>query len=142
MLKMLVDIDDGTRDGNTRVEAGTATTFLNEDGDGDGGMGDGKVDMADFRRFRDWVLEAVPEQFTEPANDERILLDGAADHPKRDLNGNGVTPASENALFEDENVFPPRRLQRRRAALPARHRLSPRLRRWCHRSRSLEATLR
>ena len=106
ILTMLVDIDDGTVDGNTRVEAGTATIFLNEDSDGDGGMGDGKVDMSDFRRLRDWMLDAVPEQFTEPANDERVLLDGAADHPKRDLNGNGLTPASENALFEDENVFP------------------------------------
>jgi hypothetical protein len=93
VLRMLLDIDDGTPDGNQRVlipPTTPASDFLGEDADGDGGVGDGSIDMADFRRWRDWLL-----QVEDPAG---LTLDGSADHPKKDVNGDaGVgTPAQEN----------------------------------------------
>lgn len=89
VLRALVDIDDGSRDGNRRMTA-QGTPVLSEDADGDGGRGDGKVDMADFRRWRDWLL-----QVESPSG---LALDGAPNHPKKDLNGDGSVgpPAQEN----------------------------------------------
>ncbi|MCK6551028.1 S8 family serine peptidase, partial [Myxococcota bacterium] len=86
VLRMLVDTDDGTVDGNLRVHPQTGEPFYLEDVDGDGGEGDGRVDMRDFRRFRDAFLETSGEQ---------VALDGAADHPKRDLDRNGRHDARE-----------------------------------------------
>lgn len=89
VLRALADLDDGSPDGNRRIRAdGVPVTA--EDADGDGGRGDGTVDMADFRRWRDWLLQV------EDASG--LALDGAADHPKKDLNGDGVvgTAAQEN----------------------------------------------
>ncbi len=88
-LRMMCDIDDGTADGNQRMEHGDAE-ILDEDADHDGGVGDGNIDMSDFRRFRDWFLlcqDAV-----------NYDLDGVAGHPKKDVNGNHVVegPAGEN----------------------------------------------
>lgn len=87
VLEHLCDIDDGTPDGNTRVDPFTGQVVLDADADGDGGLGDGVVDMRDFRRFRDWLL------VTEGGG----ALDGAADHVKRDLNLDGWVrePADE-----------------------------------------------
>jgi subtilisin family serine protease len=81
VLRMLVDIDDGTADGNLRVRPGTSTDFILDDADGDGGIGDGSIDMSDFRRWRDW--------FHQIDNTFETTLDGSASHPKRDINGNG-----------------------------------------------------
>ncbi|HSM03582.1 MAG TPA: S8 family serine peptidase [Longimicrobiales bacterium] len=80
-LRMLTDIDDGTPDGNLRIDPGSGAAFLETDADGDGGPGDGQVDMSDFRRWRDGhlYLDGSPD----------VRLDGAADHPKKDLNGSG-----------------------------------------------------
>lgn len=90
VLQMLLDIDDGTPDGNQRLLVGTSTDFTGEDADGDGGIGDGNIDMADFRRWRDWLL-----QTENPAG---LDLDGSSTHPKKDVNGNGTVqgPAAEN----------------------------------------------
>ncbi|MDZ7801068.1 MAG: S8 family serine peptidase [Trueperaceae bacterium] len=93
VLRMLLDIDDGTIDGNQRLSVGTTSDFTGEDADGDGGMGDDNVDMADFRRFRDWLL-----QVEDPAN---LDLDGSANHPKKDVNGNDQVESAS-----DENVYP------------------------------------
>jgi hypothetical protein len=82
--------DDGTLDGNQRVDPGTGADYTIEDADGDGGLGDGQIDMSDFRRWRDWLLLV----------DSSPSLDGSASHPKKDVNGNGVT---ERAF--DENIF-------------------------------------
>ena len=92
VLRMLLDIDDGTPDGNQRVLVGSPFVFFNEDADGDGGIGDGSIDMSDFRRWRDWLL-----QVENPAG---LTLDGSADHPKKDVNGDGSvgTPAQENVF--------------------------------------------
>jgi len=85
VLRALLDIDDGTVDGNSRTGPNQGT----EDADGNGGRGDGNIDMSDFRRWRDWFLQID----ANPA----LKLDGPATHPKRDLNGDGLveTPAKE-----------------------------------------------
>jgi hypothetical protein len=67
-LRFLADVDDGTVDGNDRTTQ-------------DDARGDGKVDMRDFRRLRDWLL-----LLEQPAD---LDLDGPADHPKLDLNRDG-----------------------------------------------------
>jgi hypothetical protein len=55
-------------------------------------IGDGRVDVRDFRRWRDWLLQA-----------EGVgQLDGAPDHPKKDLNGDSVA----NDPRRPENVYP------------------------------------
>lgn len=85
----LLDIDDGSPDGNQRQDRlGVATPSA--DLDSDGGIGDGRVTMRDFRRFRDWLLQVE--------SDPGLLLDGAPDSPKRDVNGDGRVqgPAEEN----------------------------------------------
>jgi Flp pilus assembly pilin Flp len=88
--RMLLDIDDGTPDGNQRLEPGTGTDYTVEDADDDGGPGDGQIDMADFRRWRDWLLQVE--------NSPALSLDGSLNHPKKDVNGNGSveTPSDEN----------------------------------------------
>lgn len=93
VLRMLLDIDDGTADGNRRVEPESGADFTDEDADLDGGVGDGAIDMADFRRWRDGLLaiEASPD----------LDLDGSAAHPKKDVNGDGIV-----SLAEEENVYP------------------------------------
>ena len=93
VLKRLLDIDDGTTDGNLRLLCGaTCTAFPAEDADGDGGQGDGVIDMSDFRRWRDWIL------ITEGS--PALSLDGAG-QLKHDVNGNQVLE-----FAADENVFP------------------------------------
>lgn len=92
ILTWLVDIDDGSLDGNLRVDPDTFLDELSEDLDGDGGPGDGTVDMSDFRRFRDWLLQS------EGGAD--VSFSGSANHPKRDPNGNGrVEGAADEAIF-------------------------------------------
>ena len=85
--RLLLDIDDGTPDGNKR----TGEFSDEEDADDDGGVGDVLVDMSDFRRWRDWLL--VTEGLV--AN-----LDGPRDSAKLDVNANGRFDG------RDENVFP------------------------------------
>jgi hypothetical protein len=77
ILRGLVDVDDGTRDGNLRADAAGAMV-TNDDLAADGR----EIDMADFRRWRDWLLQVE--------NAPGLMLDGAPDHPKKDPNGDGV----------------------------------------------------
>jgi subtilisin family serine protease len=91
-LRMLLDVDDGTVDGNQRVSAAGAQD-TREDADGDRGAGDGRIDMRDFRRWRDWLLAA---------EGKGAGLDGSERHPKMDLNGNGRWAADG----DDENLYP------------------------------------
>jgi len=91
ILRALVDIDDGTLDGNTRIDPFTGEEVAHTEGRF-GPTGDGRVDMRDFRRFRDALIVAV---------DGAFLLDGRNDHPKNDLNLDG--PVGDGA---SENVFP------------------------------------
>jgi hypothetical protein len=92
ILRRLLDIDDGSADGNLRLAAG-GEVVVDQDLDGDGGLGDGAIDMSDFRRWRDWLL-----QVEQAAG---LSLDGAADHPKKDVNGDAVVQAAAQ-----ENIFP------------------------------------
>mgnify|MGYP001764803776 CR=1 FL=1 len=84
----LVDIDDGTLDGNTRVDVQSQVENLSET------VGsDGLATMRDFRRLRDWFLDA-----------EAVAgrtLDGRASHPKRDLNGDGRVSS-----IDREKIYP------------------------------------
>ena len=84
-LKLLLDVDDGTLDGNTRLNADGSVNSTDA-------KGDGTIDMSDFRRWRDWLLQA------EAASN--LDLDGADNHPKKDLNGDGVvsTPISKELI--------------------------------------------
>jgi hypothetical protein len=88
-LRMMCDIDDGTIDGNQRVTY-DGKEYLEDDADMDEGIGDGNVDMSDFRRWRDWFL------LTQSTID--IDLDGDQSHPKKDVNNNGTVedPAQES----------------------------------------------
>jgi subtilisin family serine protease len=95
-LPRLLDVDDGTPDGNRRVDpfSGAVVTTDNP-------LADGltpRIDMADFRRWRDWLLQVEDEAAA-------AALDGAPDHPKKDPNGDGFveTAAGGSAL---ENIFP------------------------------------
>ena len=95
VLRMLLDIDDGTPDGNQRIlipPIVPVSDYIGEDADGDGGIGDGNIDMSDFRRWRDWLL-----QVENPAG---LTLDGSASHPKKDVNGDRAvgTPAQEHVF--------------------------------------------
>lgn len=90
----LVDVDDCTLDGNLRVDrSGQAVTSFCPDGL----RGDGAIDMADFRAFRDALLAV--EGF-------RQNLDGAADHPKRDLNGDGCVYEVDTHCPYPESLYP------------------------------------
>jgi hypothetical protein len=84
VLRRLVDVDDGTLDGNTRVDAQGAEHTADA-------RGDGAVDMRDFRRWRDWLLaaEGAPG----------LALDGGAAHPKKDLNGDGTVGGVNDATY-------------------------------------------
>lgn len=95
MLVNLCDIDDGSPDGNTRVDILTGAVVEGQDLDGDGGLGDGVVDMRDFRRLRDWLLLV----------EGKGTLDGSITHPKRDLNLDGLVqdPALEIFARADFN---------------------------------------
>ncbi len=94
VAKMLVDIDDGTADGDLRVKCTPACgEFTDEDADGDGGAGDGVIDMSDFRRWRDWLL------ITEDS--PSLAMDGEDTNLKFDVNHNGIPEVGE-----DENIYP------------------------------------
>lgn len=85
VLRGLLDVDDGTVDGNQRLDADGRGNLVDARGS------DGRIDMADFRRWRDWLLQAE-----SPAD---LSLDGPPQHFKKDLNGDGIvdqTPADEN----------------------------------------------
>jgi hypothetical protein len=91
----LVDVDDCTLDGNLRLDReGRVVTGLCPDGL----RGDGNIDMKDFRAFRDALLYIEGLQRN---------LDGAADHPKKDLNGDGcVHEADSVGCPYPESLYP------------------------------------
>ncbi|MCO6436659.1 MAG: S8 family serine peptidase [Phycisphaerae bacterium] len=93
VLRMWLDIDDGTPDGNQRTDIADGTVFDDEDADNDGGIGDGEIDMSDFRRWRDWLL-----QVEDPGG---LALDGTTDHFKKDVNGDGDVGSAA-----DESIYP------------------------------------
>ena len=92
MKKALLNLDDGTRDGNDRTIADDSHGTWMDDGDGIIQPGELKLDMADFRRFRDACL-IVKGYGGNLDGDEKIA--------KRDLNEDGVWETPER-----ENVYP------------------------------------
>lgn len=93
VLRSLLDVDDGTEDGNTRTQPFLGTVVLGDSGGAFGPKGDGRVDLRDFRRFRDALLLVEAGATTR--------LNGPVTHPKRDLNLDGLVESPEK-----ENVFP------------------------------------
>jgi len=89
VLRSLLDVDDGTADGNTRVDLTTGTELISTVVGGDR-----VINMADFRRWRDWRLQS--EIFTGTS------INGRPDHPARDLNGDGVFTPDQTV----ENIYP------------------------------------
>jgi subtilisin family serine protease len=99
VLKMLLDIDDRSADGCLRVEVPGATLTRDRAFELVTGPdfenvslfpGDGAIDMADFRRWRDWLLHG----------EGRHALNGSMDHLKLDANGDGaVHPYDDSQLY-------------------------------------------
>ncbi len=95
----LVDVNDASADGNRRIERtlapdGTVIETPDETiGGAEGAMTapDGRVDLRDLRRFRDaWLQTCQTDMAGSDCPDRALIeLDGDADHPKRDLNGDG-----------------------------------------------------
>ncbi|MBI1175922.1 S8 family serine peptidase [bacterium] len=88
--RALVDVDDGTRDGNLRAALMNFEKNPDQIHTADGRRGDGVINMKDFRAFRDAWLQV---------NGEDKYLDGPPMHFKRDLNFDG--------LVFDQPVSPP-----------------------------------
>lgn len=88
VLRMLLDIDDGTKDGNQRTTS-TGAPFTDDLDRSDAPRAGSAIDMADFRRWRDWLL-----QLEAPPG---LRLDGG-EHLKKDLNLDSQVqnPAGEN----------------------------------------------
>jgi hypothetical protein len=109
LRKVLVDVNDYKTvnpapdslsfavdaDGNRRTND-SGGDYILDSGNAYGPLGDGIVDMKDFRRFRDWLLQA---------NGRGQNLDGAAEHGKKDLNLDGCVKNSTNC-FTEENIYP------------------------------------
>lgn len=81
LQRALVDVDDGTLDGNLRQEILHFSEDPNRIHTFDGRRGDGIVTMRDFRVFRDAWLQVIGET---------NYLDGPPTHFKRDLNFDGL----------------------------------------------------
>ena len=100
VLKLLLDVDDGSVDGSRRVlvppaQLGRERSFAEVTGldftDDNHVVGDGEIDMSDFRRWRDWLLHGEGNN----------SLNGSAGHLKND--GNADISVS---VFRDKYVFP------------------------------------
>ena len=88
VLRRLLDVDDGTADGNTRIDPFSRSVDLTNDV-----AKDTLINMADFRRWRDGILRLDFPGVTS--------FDGADDHPKKDLNGDRRV-----SIGTEENIFP------------------------------------
>lgn len=92
----LVDVDDGTVDGNQRTvrdNNGAVTGQFTNITTTDGRRGDGVIDMSDLRAYRDAVAQAGLEDWDGDGQADmqqgRVQLDGDPNHPKKDLNADG-----------------------------------------------------
>lgn len=110
VLQMLLDIDDGSDDGILRVEprlpvVGWDRTFTPAQGEAFNAdeKGDGQIDMADFRRWRDWLYigEAGGEGVAAAPN----ALDGNPASVKFDTNGEGHHRPGEETTFYPRGDF-------------------------------------
>lgn len=83
----LVDVDDGTADGNLRVDPLEEVDVFDVLTSGHR-RGDGRITMRDFRAWRDAYLQVHGGDFLVPAG-LVIALDGSTEHFKKDLNFDG-----------------------------------------------------
>ncbi len=108
----LVDVNDTTKDGDLRATLaadGTATDVAIAPA-APRTAPDGKIDMRDFRRFRDaWLLTCMERQAYGMDGDgcpsgapDIITLNGAEDHPRKDVNFDGCAH-----IIGDLSVPPP-----------------------------------
>ncbi|MDZ4825932.1 MAG: S8 family serine peptidase, partial [Actinomycetota bacterium] len=97
-LADLADVNDPSADGNRRIiRSRTQTETVDTNvGTTVGGAQlhsapDGKVDMRDFRRFRDALLQTCSNRISVPGCPPvgTETMDGANNHPKNDLNYDG-----------------------------------------------------
>ena len=105
--KDLVDVNDPTKDGNQRVIIGAppnpdtvVTSNITPDG---------KVDMKDFRRFRDAWLQVCQGGGPDCPTPADIVLNGPDNHPAKDLNQDGCVAASvglDLSCLQSENLYP------------------------------------
>jgi probable HAF family extracellular repeat protein len=93
--RALVDVDDGSLDGNLRVDLLTdqAVTEIFTD---DERRGDKQITMRDFRTWRDAYLQTIGPYLS--GAELGVALDGG-DHVKKDLNFNGVVAADDDHLY-------------------------------------------
>lgn len=110
LQRALVNVDDGTNDGNLRKKAFSDDPVPGEIHTGDGERGSGPIAMADLRVYRDaWVQLHGKKQHK--------LLDGPDHHFKKDLNMDGCvggSPATNAVNFSctaekitfEESLYP------------------------------------
>lgn len=115
--KALVDVNDGSIDGNRRVILGSGGNIVGSDDqfsdlDGFFTQPDGVVDMRDFRRFRDaWLqdclltlgLPSCPAESDIDLNGDSLAHGSVANHPKRDLNLDGCVYLGITGATADPN---------------------------------------
>ncbi|MGH8104321.1 MAG: S8 family serine peptidase, partial [bacterium] len=121
LQKALVDVDDGTVDGNQRTvrdNSNLVTAQFTNITTTDQRRGDGVIDMSDFRAYRDGVVQAGLEDWDGDGQADlqqgRVSLDGDPNHPKKDLNADGCVVAqgyaggSPNCAANGikENIYP------------------------------------
>jgi len=104
VLRLLLDVDDTSLDGSLRVETPPATLTRDRSFEEVTGsdtidlldeVGDGVIDMADFRRWRDWLLFAIGNH----------QLNGSVDHLNLDSNANGTAHPHDDMLFHPRADF-------------------------------------
>lgn len=113
--KALVDVDDGsTLDGNARLDrddedldGDTEELYPFDIATPDKARGDGRIDMKDFRAFRDALLDELVRQ--GELRLEQISLDGPSPHFKRDINLDGCVKASLPRPPHPDPPIPPAR---------------------------------
>ena len=86
LQRALVDVDDGTRDGNLRVDP-LARQMVTAIDTMDHRRGDGQITMRDFRAWRDAYLQVHAAEFA--GSGLSVALDGPPTHFKKDLNLDG-----------------------------------------------------
>jgi plastocyanin len=122
--KNLVDVNDYSPDGNHRqklgpdgANLGPDTQFTHDNSSSPDGRPyytdpDGKVDMRDFRRFRDAFFATCMESFVQTGTSPdgcpdhpSIDLNGGPSHPKKDLNFDGCVSVGESTCPTSETVY-------------------------------------
>ena len=110
-IDALLDVNDTSPDGNRRVTRDDRGQATGEDRTlgstrlrTESAAPDGAVDMRDFRRYRDGWLNVCSSEARCP-EPEQISLDGAATHPKKDMNLDGCFALALPACSNTEGIY-------------------------------------